>query len=182
MKYIKISKQHISPSIWDGGKTYEYYIYPPEANYANRDFLFRISGASIEKSPSVFTRFENFQRFLVMLDNDLNIKRNDKVEHYSQQDVFVFDSNDEIISQSLGNDFNVMVFKTIAFSGVEILTEFNHSIADFILVFAKVETEIQLNNQKIRLDKDDLLVIENSNQQEISVKSQHKVICTFIRI
>jgi environmental stress-induced protein Ves len=38
MKYIKISKQHISPSIWDGGKTYEYFIYPPDKTYANRDF------------------------------------------------------------------------------------------------------------------------------------------------
>jgi environmental stress-induced protein Ves len=182
MKYIIISKQHISPSIWDGGKTFEYYIYPPKTNYANRDFLFRISAASIEKVPSVFTRFENFQRFLVMLDNDLDIRRNDKIEHYSQQDVFVFDSNDEIISQSLGNDFNVMVSKSISFSAVEILTEINHSIADFILVFAKVETEIQLNNQKLILEKDDLLVIENVNQQEISIKSQQKIICTFIKI
>lgn len=182
MKYIKISKQHLSPSIWDGGKTYEYYIYPPEASYANKEFLFRISAASIEKEPSVFTRFENFQRFLVMLDNDLNIRRNDKVEHYSQQDVFVFDSNDEIISQSLGNDFNVMVSKSIAFSKVEILTEFSQSIADFIFVFAKVETEIQINTQKITLEKDDLLVIENVSQQEISVKSQQEIICTFIKI
>lgn len=182
MKYIKISKQHISPSIWDGGKTYEYFIYPPDKTYANRDFLFRISGASIEKKPSVFTRFENFQRFLVMLDNDLNISRNNNAEHYSQQDVFVFDSNDEIISQSLGNDFNVMVSKSITFSKVEILTETNNSIADFILVFAKVETEIQLNNQKITLEKNDLLVIENADQQEISIKSQQKIICTFIKI
>ncbi|SKB79044.1 Various environmental stresses-induced protein Ves [Soonwooa buanensis] len=182
MKYIKISKQHITPSIWDGGKTFEYFIYPPETNYAKRDFLFRISAASIEKEPSIFTRFENFQRFLVMLDNDLNIRRNDKIEHYSQQDVFVFDSNDEIVSHSLGNDFNVMVSKSVAFSKVEILTEFNHSIADFIFVFAKVETEIQLNNQKITLEVDDLLVIENLSQQEISVKSQQKIICSFIKI
>ena len=82
----------------------------------------------------------------------------------------------------MGNDFNVMVSKSISFSAVEILTEINHSIADFILVFAKVETEIQLNNQKLILEKDDLLVIENVNQQEISIKSQQKIICTFIKI
>ncbi|WP_313027387.1 HutD family protein [Soonwooa sp.] len=182
MKYTKISKHHISPSIWDGGKTFEYFIYPHETKYANKDFLFRISAASIEKEPSIFTRFENFQRFLVMLDNDLKIRRNDKIEHYSQQDVFVFDSNDEIISHSLGKDFNVMVSKSITFSAVDILTEFSNSIADFIFVFAKVETEIQLNNRKITLKKDDLLVIENLSQQEISVKSQQNIICTFIKI
>ena len=182
MKYLKISKHHISPSIWDGGKTFEYYIYPPETSYANRDFLFRISAASLEKEPSFFTRFENFQRFLVMLDNDLIIRRNNKIEHYSQQDIFVFDSSDDIISQSLGNDINVMVAKTVAFSKVDVLTEFNNSTADFIFLFAKVESEIQLNNEKITLEKDDLLVIEKASQQEISVKSQQKIICILIKI
>lgn len=69
MKITKISKDTLIPTIWDGGETFEYYIYPENALYANRDFLFRISAATITKVPSTFTKFKNYQRFLVMLDN-----------------------------------------------------------------------------------------------------------------
>ena len=40
---------------WSGGKTYEYYIFPETADYQNKDFLFRISSATIESKPSNFT-------------------------------------------------------------------------------------------------------------------------------
>ena len=51
-----------------------------------------------------------------------------------------------------------------------------------IFLFAKVESEIQLNDEKITLEKDDLLVIEKASQLEISVKSQQKIICILIKI
>jgi len=39
MKITKISKDMLIPTIWDGGETFEYYIYPENALYANRDFF-----------------------------------------------------------------------------------------------------------------------------------------------
>ena len=106
---IKIfKKEEIIPGIWEGGKTWELFIWPPDKKYKNRDFDFRLSTASIEKSPSDFTRFEGYQRYLIMIDNDLNIIRNEEMEHYKKNEVFEFDSSDEIKSFSVGNDFNLM--------------------------------------------------------------------------
>ena len=42
-------------SKWSGGETTELYIYPADYQYKKRDFLFRISRATIPKEKSIFT-------------------------------------------------------------------------------------------------------------------------------
>lgn len=36
-------------SVWSGGKTTEMYMYPQTASYRDRNFLFRISSATVEE-------------------------------------------------------------------------------------------------------------------------------------
>lgn len=180
MQTTIIRKNSIKPNKWDGGETFEYFIYPPTSSYANRDFLFRISSASITKIPSNFTKFNDYQRFLVMLDNDLEINRNGQNEVYTQEEIFRFASHNEIISYSLGNDFNLMVHDDVAFSSVEILNQFKVNTASFIFLLAKVKTELQVDNQTLKLEKDDLLCIENIFNKEITLKSNQKIICVSI--
>jgi len=75
------SKKDTKASIWSGGLTYEYMIYPETAIYSNRDFIFRISSAVIEDIPSEFTKFKGYSRYLVMLDNSLDVEINKKKEY-----------------------------------------------------------------------------------------------------
>lgn len=102
MEYQIISKSTIKSSVWDGGETNEYFIFPENSVYAKRNFLFRISAASIHKTPSKFTRFDGYKRYLVMLDGVLKINRNGKEENYSEREVFKFNSSDKIISFNTG--------------------------------------------------------------------------------
>ena len=76
MKIIFLPKNDSKASIWSGGLTYEYMVYPETASYADRDFAFRISSTKIEKIPSEFTKFKGYHRYLVMLDNALDIEVN----------------------------------------------------------------------------------------------------------
>lgn len=176
MNFKIISKNDLIPSIWEGGKTYEYFISPTDSNYSNRDFDFRISSASIEKSPSNFTRFESYQRYLIMLDADLKINRNGKEENYAQLEIFDFDSNDEIQSFSIGNDFNLMVRKSG--NPFEIIVQMLNDIYKnpWMFVFAIEETKIILNEKEIRLNVNDLLVLENDRIESISIESNQEVI------
>jgi|SRR5690606_30035297 len=176
MKITHISKNTIKANSWDGGKTYEYFIYPPKSNYSERNFLFRVSTASIEKQPSRFTKFENFNRFLMMLDNDLNIQRNGVEEYYSNQEIFSFDSNDEIISYSKGSDFNLIVHQSIKDVKVFLLKDTINLQDFFQLLFAKEEALIKVNQQAILLQANDLLVIENTNKEEIQIHSDTTII------
>ena len=176
MKITKISKDALIPTIWDGGETFEYYIYPENALYPNRDFLFRISAATINKVPSSFTKFNNYQRFLVMLDNELNININGKEESYTPNDVFKFDSDSDITSYTKGNDFNLMVSKNVETADVFFLNNTVELNQAFIFLFALNDISIKVNNEKINLKKSDLLLIENKDRSDIILKSELSVL------
>ena len=176
MKITKISKDTLIPTIWNGGETFEYYIYPENALYANRDFLFRISAATITKVPSTFTKFNNYQRFLVMLDDDLNIKINGKEEHYAPNDIFKFDSNSDIISYTKGNDFNLMASKNAQATDLFFLNDAVQLKQSFIFLFALNDTSVEVNNETINLKKKDLLLIENKNQSDILLKTENSIL------
>jgi len=176
MKITKISKKALIPTVWDGGETFEYYIYPENALYANRDFLFRISVATINKVPSTFTKFKNYQRFLLMLDNDLNININGKEESYTPNDVFKFDSDSDITSYTKGNDFNLMVSKNVETADVFFLNDTVKLNQSVIFLFALNNTSLEVNNEKINLKKSDLLLIENSKRSDVILKTEHSVL------
>ena len=181
MNYSILKKKNIQPGIWDGGKTFEYFIYPENSTYSERNFLFRISSASIEKVPSDFTKFSGFRRYLLMLDDSLEIIRNGAEEIYLEEEIFEFDSDDSIVSKSSGSDFNLMVAKSVHFSSVEILSETKEINSDVIFLFAKTQTEISLENQKIELEENDLLVIKNSNNELIRIDSNQKIILALVK-
>lgn len=176
MKITKISNDTLIPTVWNGGETFEYYIYPENALYGNRDFLFRISKATINKVPSIFTKFSGYQRFLVMLDSNLNIKNNGKEEHYTPNDVFKFDSDSDITSYTKGNDFNFMVSKSVNKANVFFLEEALQLNQSFIFTFALKDTSVQLNNEKFNLNTSDLLLIENTNRMDVLLKPEHTIL------
>lgn len=179
MKTQIIQKQKIIPTVWDGGETFEYFIYPNGSKYSERNFLFRISAATIRKAPSNFTRFENYKRFLVMLDNKLQITRNSQKEEYKKLEVFKFDSSDEIVSHSTGNDFNLMISKKVNFSSVQ----FTDSVVmshQFVFLFAVESIQIWLSEKKINLNPNDLLLIESTYL--VKIKSNKPFIAAFINL
>src|SRR5690554_5712482 len=146
-----ISKDTLTPSIWDGGKTYEYVIYPNEAIYSKRNFNLRISSASIEKTPSTFTQFKGYKRYLVMLDNDLILHRNGIIETYVKHEIFEFDSSDTIQLYTLGNDVNVMVKSgsdSLELKIGRLQGEYRNT---FIFAFAIAETLLKINGKVIQL-------------------------------
>lgn len=175
MQFSIIKKNNIQPNIWDGGKTYQYYIYPQQSNYQTKDFQFRISVASIEKKPSDFTKFHGFNRYLIMLNSELEIIRNNKKEQYLQQQLFSFDSDDTIQSYTLGMDFNLMISKKINKQQIEIsnLLQTNH---EQIFVFGLEKSTVSINFKKITLGLDELLCIDNNNKDYTSITTNKNAI------
>lgn len=181
MKISIIKKSTLTPSIWDGGKTYEYCIYPTSSSYSERNFDFRISCAAIEKAPSDFTRFEGYQRYLVMLDGDLSIIRNGVEEKYAQHEIFTFNSNDEIQSFSLGNDFNLMHTNSIKNSEVYLSIVDGTLNAKFMLFFALTSSTLWVNNKEYNLQSNDLLFIDNNQRDTFTLKSTNTLINCLIK-
>lgn len=96
-------------AVWPGGETTEMFIYPRSAQYADRDFGFRISTATIEAETSEFTFLPAYNRLLAVLEGKLEL---DHEGHYSKQlDVFEsdrFHGSWKTVSTGRARDFNVI--------------------------------------------------------------------------
>ncbi|MCD0469165.1 HutD family protein [Flavobacterium sp. JAS] len=172
-----LPKKDSKASIWSGGLTYEYMIYPETASYADRDFIFRISSATIEEVPSVFTKFKGYHRYLVMLDNSLHIEVNKEKKVYEKYEIMEFNSDDEVISYTKGIDFNWMVSEKISHHKLEITNSNENSTAQIILLFSLDTTVIKINEKPYDLEPYDLLVIENQEKENIMLHFSNECLC-----
>jgi uncharacterized protein len=172
-----LPKENCKPAVWSGGLTYEYLIYPKTANYADRDFAFRISSATIEQEPSVFTQFKGYHRYLVMLDNGLNIEINQEKKVYGQYEIMEFNSNDAVTSYTKGMDFNWMVSEKISHHQLKVTNSNQNCNAQIVLLFSLDTTVIQINDKPYDLKPYDLLVIENPEKTDIALRFSNK--CLF---
>ena len=65
--------QHLTPSDyittkWSGGLTTQLGIAPASAVYADRDFLWRLSSATVEDAESDFTALPDYERLISTLE------------------------------------------------------------------------------------------------------------------
>ncbi|WP_456315678.1 HutD family protein [Pseudomonas shirazensis] len=160
-------KKDCTAAIWSGGLTYEYMIYPETANYSDRDFVFRISSATIEKVPSEFTKFNGYYRYLVMLDNSLQIEVNKEKNVYEKYEIMEFNSDDDVTSYTKGIDFNWMVSEKIGHHELKITQSNQNCNAQIILLFSLHTTVIKINEKSYQLEPYDLLLIENQKKENI---------------
>ena len=112
MLIVPISQQQ--PTRWSGGSTTQLHIYPEGSSYAAREFLFRISTATVETTSSTFTTLPGFQRILMILKGELEITHKGR---YSKQlrafDKDTFDGSWETTAIGKVTDFNLMMAATV---------------------------------------------------------------------
>ncbi|BFM44528.1 HutD family protein [Flavobacterium sp. CFS9] len=164
-----LPKENCKAAVWSGGLTYEYLIHPKTANYADRDFTFRISSATIEQEPSVFTQFKGYHRYLVMLDNSLDIEINQEKRIYEQYEIMEFNSNDNVTSYTKGIDFNWMVSEKISRHQLIVTNSSQNCNAQIVLLYSLETTVIQINEKPYDLKPYDLLVFENPEKEDIKL-------------
>ncbi|WP_054251738.1 HutD family protein [Neofamilia massiliensis] len=58
---------------WSGGETSQLYIYPENADFSKKDFLFRISSATFTGCESTFSDFSNYYRYILPLEGSLSV-------------------------------------------------------------------------------------------------------------
>ncbi|MDD3217766.1 MAG: HutD family protein [Lachnospiraceae bacterium] len=103
-------RKEFSTNQWSGGSTTEFYLYPENGSYQKRDFLFRISSAVVEESPSMFTSLPGVTRTLMLLEGNMKLIHGKK-EPLSLMPgkCDVFSGDVKTVSVGLATDFNLMV-------------------------------------------------------------------------
>ena len=78
MEYRIYRESDFRVSNWTGGKTRQLAIFPENASYLERNFLWRLSSATCEKEESQFTRLPDFDRVLLVLEGSVVLAHQDE--------------------------------------------------------------------------------------------------------
>lgn len=109
--------QHLTPNDyittkWSGGLTTQLGIAPEGAVYADRDFLWRLSSATVEDAESNFTALPDYERLISTLEGTIELSHNggEKLT-LRPYEVHRFDGGDDTHSWGRCRDFNLMLRK-----------------------------------------------------------------------
>ena len=184
MKIEKITENGYKTSDWSGGKTREIYIYPENASYAERKFLFRVSSATVDIEESEFTKLENVKRYIMPLENTEFSLTHENFEtvKLSPYDIHYFDGNIKTVCRGKGTDFNLMLKNCSG--NMKILQKNRIKNAEnisFLILFALEDSNITAQNtNNFFLKKSETLVFKLENNEKISVKSDKNAVCVSI--
>lgn len=178
MKFKILSKLNYKTTKWSGGDTTELYIYPEDSSYQKRDFLFRLSSATVNLEKSTFTKLEGVSRKLMLLSGEMELvhkdKYNKKLKSF-EQDSFMGSWDTE--SYGKATDFNLMTrlncrgeLKHIKISpnselSLELKPGKEKSHVEAIYNFDS-KTKISIEEQELHFDEGELLII-NLDEEKV---------------
>lgn len=105
-----IAKEQQKTSTWSGGTTTQLAIYPEDGDYGSRNFIWRLSSATVEAEESVFTFLPGIDRIIMILEGEIELEHQG---HYKKilgkfdQDSFSGGWTTKSIGQA--TDFNLMM-------------------------------------------------------------------------
>ena len=118
--FQKLTDTSYAVSAWSGGTTTQLAIFPPEAKYADRDFLWRVSSATVDLEESDFTALPDYDRLIATLQGEIVLTHNGgaplKLHPF---EVHTFSGADATHSVGRCTDFNLMLRRGRATGSVE---------------------------------------------------------------
>ncbi len=104
-----VRKEELVHTSWSGGTTTQLAIYPQDASYADRDFIWRVSTASVEAERSEFTPLPGVSRILMILEGSMRLihdgSREVDLGRFGQDS---FSGGSNTVSIGRARDFNLM--------------------------------------------------------------------------
>lgn len=73
MTVTRITPADFVSSLWSGGETHQLAIAPAGAVYADRDFLWRLSSATVNLEESDFTALPDYERYIATLEGSIRV-------------------------------------------------------------------------------------------------------------
>ncbi|MGO1470048.1 MAG: HutD family protein [Tissierella sp.] len=186
MKEKIINKEDFLTTKWSGGETTQLSIYPEDAIFAERDFLWRISSATFTSKESRFSDFSSYQRYILPLEGKISLFHeglyNRKLDKYEAE---YFDGSWNTFSTNTLDcrDYNFIV-KSGSDAKMQIL-----SIEDkYFLHDSKIVTMFSMNDFIVTLEEKgikrnidgfSLFVLETNKELEMEIiKASTPVILT----
>ncbi len=169
-------------SQWSGGKTTQLAIYPEKSDYAEQDFIWRLSSATVETPESDFTKLPDYKRILLILKGEMMLSyENGNTVTLKEFEQESFDGALSTKSFGKAKDFNLMYKKgnegrievlnmddkpmTIPLGGSQ---KYDYQFHCFYCLGERAELSYHI--ERIALKKGDLLEIRAVSQKKIELK------------
>lgn len=112
MKYRIITPEEYETGVWSGGTTTQLAIYPPGASYADRNFIFRLSSATVDTEQSEFTHLPDYDRWLMIFEGSASLVHDSEKEvTLNPYECDAFDGGISTVSFGRVTDYNLMLRK-----------------------------------------------------------------------
>lgn len=168
MNFATIKKRDFLTTNWSGGKTEQIFIYPEVASYAIRNFLVRISTATVEVDRSEFTILPNIKRIIMPLSSPITLfeKKEDNIEKkivsLKPFETYSFLGNVPIVSYGKCRDFNIMTSEEVE-SSLFVLKAgetINLKKSTFLFVFSyNVSGSFFVLNKRVEINSFDFVLL-----------------------
>lgn len=178
-------------SNWSGGTTTQLFIYPPTAEYLQRNFIFRLSSAKVNTETSDFTSLPGVSRQLMVLAGEtLLTHENHHSKKLGKFDIDAFKGGWKTSSIGRCTDFNLMT-KGKAYGELSANTiEKNHlseyqtdkKLSWFFIYAFSGKTNIKSDQETLFLDQGSLLVIKQPDGTKIVIEGIEKSELIFAEI
>ncbi|MBQ7754836.1 MAG: HutD family protein [Clostridia bacterium] len=123
MTVSRLTSKDYRTSRWSGGETTELLIWPRDAVYGQRNFLFRVSSATVELDESTFTALPDYHRLIATLEGTITLRHDGGAPlTLAPYQVHAFDGGSETVSLGRCRDFNLMLRKGKATGSLTALT------------------------------------------------------------
>lgn len=123
MEWKLLTKEDYVTTAWSGGTTTQLAIAPEGAVYADRDFLWRLSSATVDLEESDFTPLPDYDRLIAPLRGEMRLTHNGgPALDLAPCQVHAFDGADATHSWGRCTDFNLMLRKGACQGSVQALS------------------------------------------------------------
>lgn len=181
MQTTVILKSQQKETEWSGGTTTQLFIYPEDANYLQRNFLFRISSAKVKVKESIFTKLPGVSRIIMILEGELKIVHEGKYAKVLKKfDTDVFHGDWNTKGFGVCTDFNLMTtgnckgnLQSIILNSNQIFTKTIFDKQNFIgyyLLNGKVEVSVS-EGKYILHPNDFILLMKESKIEKLLIHS-----------
>lgn len=189
MNYKHLCASDYVTSTWSGGTTTQLGIAPAGAVYADRDFLWRVSSATVDLEVSDFTALPDYDRLIATVEGSIDVTHNGGAAiSLSPYQVHRFDGGWQTRSVGRCRDFNLMTRKGRCFGQMTALTapgtvcvDDNASAfanTDAILYCGHGTVEVVLDGSTITLQQGEALQMEHAAGLSLSISGEGSVIFT----
>ena len=177
MKIEYYTKDNFNTSLWQGGKTTELLILPKDSSYKERNFVARLSSATIETSSSEFTTLDGIKRFITPMTHPFLLESNIKKTFLLKPfEVYEFQGDEKTYSYGMSQDFNLMLkrekadgwMKTIEDKKEIIVNVENETLLWFFS--ARASIDLKLNEYSKTMEEYSLLLIKDCKEKILTIQ------------